>query len=383
MSNLEAEKVETIRYTGPVTSRRPTLKDVAARAAVSVSTASLVFSGKGPVADETAERVRAAADELGYAGPDPVASSLRAGRSGVVAVIVDAPLTMALRDPYAVQVLDGLADELGREGLGLLLLAQDPHDPTELNGRVASMAMDAVVFPFCGPSVNPVVEPLAARGIPLLGTGAPEDPRVRHVRTDEGRAQALAVAHLRELGHTRIGHVSMPLHPRATTALVGAQEVERATYPDARDRARGFLDAAGADAPLVEASAADVTGGEAAARLLLGLPADTRPSAIVAQSDLLAAGVIRAAESLGLRVPEDLSVTGFDGIDLTWLDHTLTTVVQPSVEKGHRIGQAVREALSGSAITRDTYEVSLRRGSTTAPPGPHGLPRQSPRRDFA
>ncbi len=92
-----------------MTSRRPTLKDVAARAAVSVSTASLVFSGKGPVADETAERVRAAADELGYAGPDPVASSLRAGRSGVVAVIVDAPLTMALRDPYAVQVLDGLA----------------------------------------------------------------------------------------------------------------------------------------------------------------------------------------------------------------------------------------------------------------------------------
>ena len=166
-------------YSGLMTAPRPrrtTLKRVAERAGVSLSTASLVFSGKGPVSEETAARVRTAATALGYRGPDPVASSLRAGRSGVVAVVVESPLTLALRDPYAVQVLDGLADELGRDGLGLLLLAQDPHDLDELGARTATMAMDAAIFPFCGPSTNPLVETLAGRGIPIIGSGPRRTP---------------------------------------------------------------------------------------------------------------------------------------------------------------------------------------------------------------
>ncbi|CCH71464.1 putative Transcriptional regulator,sugar-binding [Phycicoccus elongatus Lp2] len=346
--------------------RRTTLKRVAERAGVSLSTASLVFSGKGPVSEETAARVRTAATALGYRGPDPVASSLRAGRSGVVAVVVESPLTLALRDPYAVQVLDGLADELGRDGLGLLLLAQDPHDLDELGARTATMAMDAAIFPFCGPSTNPLVETLAGRGIPIIGSGAPEDTRVTHVRVDEAAAQGLAVRHLLELGHERIGHITLPLRPHATTTGVQAMEVEHAAYPDARERARGFL--ALVTGPVVQAAAADVTEGEAAARLLLGLPEDERPTAIVAQSDLLAAGAIRAATSLGLRVPEDLSVTGFDGIDVPWLDQTLTTVDQPGAEKGRRMGAMARAAIGGDAPIATSYDVMLRRGTTSGPP---------------
>lgn len=347
--------------------RKVTLKDVARHAGVSLSTASLVFSGKGPVSDATATRVRSAAVALGYSGPDPLASSLRAGRSGVVAVVVEAPLTSALRDPYAVQVLDGLAEELGRDGLGLLLLAQDPTDPGELAGRLTTMAMDTAVFPFCGPAANPLVDDLAARGIPMIGTGAPEDSRVVHVRADKAAAQALAAAHLRELGHRRIGHITMPLAPGGTTCRVQPRDVERSAYPDARERARGFLTVV-PDGPMVQAGAADVAEGEAAARLLLGLPADERPSAVVAQSDLLAAGAIRAAHSLGLSVPGDLSVTGFDGIELPWLDQTLTTVVQPGPEKGRLIGALVRAATAGAPLQDLTYEVMLRRGTSTAAP---------------
>lgn len=351
--------------------RRPTLKDVASRADVSVSTASLVFSGKGPVSSDTAERVRAAAADLGYAGPDPTASSLRAGRSGVVAVLVEAPIGAALRDPYAVQVLDGLAEELSQEGLGLLLLAQDPAHPEDLVPRLATMAFDAAIFPFCGQSQNPVVEALTRRGLPMIGTGAPEDPRVRQLRTDEAAGQALAVAHLRELGHARIAHVTMPLRPGARTALVGRERVDSATYPDARARAHGFLDAAPDGSTIVESSVADVAQGELAARLLLGLPPEQRPTAIVAQSDLLAAGIIRGAESLGFAVPTDLSVTGFDGIDVPWLDGILTTVAQPGADKGRRLGQLVRSAIEGGRPTDQTFEVHLRRGTTTAVPPPH------------
>ena len=109
---------------------------------------------------------------------------------------------------------------------------------------------------------------------------------------------------------------------------------------------RGFRSVAGRHAPVVQAHDLTVEAGEAAARLLSTSPRPP-PDRPVAQADLLAAGAIRAAESLGLRVPEDLTVTGFDGVDLPWLDHVLTTVEQPGAEKGRRMGRLVRRTLEG------------------------------------
>src|SRR5688500_1068741 len=160
---------------------RPTLRAVADAAGVSVSTASLAFSGKGPVAEETVARVRAAAERLGYAGPDPLASSLRHGRSGVVGVVVEGRLLHAFRDPFAVSVLDGLSQELDEVPAGMLLIAQHPGAPGRALGQLAATALDAVVFSLCGPDLNPAVAPIAARGIPMVGDGAPADPRVTQV----------------------------------------------------------------------------------------------------------------------------------------------------------------------------------------------------------
>ena len=87
---------------------RATLAQVAARAGVSPSTASLAFSGAGPVADETRERVLAAARELDYGGPDPRARSLRTGRSGIIAVVMEDRIRVAFRDPMVVTLLDGI-----------------------------------------------------------------------------------------------------------------------------------------------------------------------------------------------------------------------------------------------------------------------------------
>ena len=88
----------------------------------------------------------------------------------------------------------------------------------------------------------------------------------------------------------------------------------------------------------------------------------------MAQADLLAAGVVRAAEALGLRVPEDLSVTGFDGVDLPWLDHVLTTVEQPGAAKGRAMGRLVRLALEGRQIADEPFPVRLRVGTTSSSP---------------
>ena len=145
--------------------RRPTLRDVARLAGVSTSTASLVFSGKGPVAVSTAERVRAAAADLAYAGPDPLASSLRRGRVGTVAVVVEGPLRYAFHDPFALAVLDGLAEELDAAGRTMLLVAQPLDDPERAVAQLATQAVDAAVYPLCGNRDNPLVEHLIRRGL--------------------------------------------------------------------------------------------------------------------------------------------------------------------------------------------------------------------------
>ncbi len=350
--------------------RRPTLRDVARRAGVSTSTASLVFSGKGPVATATAERVRTAASDLAYAGPDPLATSLRQGRVGTVAVVVEGPLRYAFHDPFALAVLDGLAEELDAAGRSMLLVAQPVEDPERALAQLSTQAVDAAVFPLCGDRDNPVLEHLLARGIPLVGSGAPVHPRVAHVLTDEAAAMRLTTRHVLELGHTRVAHLSMPLRPGSPTGWVTEREVASASYPDAAGRLAGFRSLAGDLAPVVQARDLSVEAGAAAARLLLDVPAQQRPTAVVAQADLLAAGVVRTAEALGLRVPEDLSVTGFDGVALPWLDHELTTVEQPGADKGRAMGRLVRRALDGAPIGDEPFPVRLRVGTTTSSPPP-------------
>jgi len=351
--------------------RRPTLRDVARRAGVSTSTASLVFSGKGPVATATAQRVRAAAAELAYAGPDPLASSLRQGRVGTVAVVVEGPLRYAFHDPFALAVLDGLAEELDAAGRSMLLVAQPVEDPQRALAQLATQAVDAAVFPLCGDRDNPVLAHLLARRVPLVGSGAPVHPGVAHVLTDEFAAMRLTTGHVLGLGHTRVAHLTMALRPGSATGWVTEADEAGASYPDAAGRLAGFRSLLGPQAPVVQARDLTVEAGAAAARLLLDVPAHRRPTAVVAQADLLAAGVLRAAASLGLRVPRDLSVTGFDGVDLPWLDATLTTVEQPGAEKGRAMGRLVRRALEGARIADEPFPVRLRVGTTTsAPPTP-------------
>lgn len=334
-----------------------------------MSTASLAFSGKGPVASETVERVLAAARRLGYAGPDPLAASLRQGRSGVVGVVVEGRLLHAFRDPFAVSVLDGLSQVLDEVPAGMLLIAQPAGQPERVIGQLSSTGLDAVVFCLCGPASNPAVEHLATRGIPMLGDGTPADPRVVQLVLDNRAASATISRYLWDLGHRRVGHLLMPLAADGVTALVRPTQLDRAVFLDSRDRALGFLDVFGADQPMAQTSLPDVEQGAKAARLLLDRPDRERPTAIVAQSDLLAVGAVRTAQDMGLRVPEDLSVTGFDGVELPWFPGTLTTMDQHGEAKGRRLGELLGELLEGRRPADELQASELRIGTTTAPLG--------------
>jgi DNA-binding LacI/PurR family transcriptional regulator len=344
-------------------SSRPTLAAVAARAGVSPSTASLAFADSPRVAPATRERVLAAAAELGYAGPDPLAASLRRGRSGVVGAFIGERLLYAFRDPVALQLLDGISEVLSAHDVGLLLLAGDVGRPSI--SQIARVPLDAAIFATCGLEDDPALDQLRARGVPIVAVEGPDIEGVALVDIDDRLGTRDLARHLHDLGHRRVEIVAMPLRLDGTSGPVTAQRRALAHYRDVRHRIAGVEDVFG-PVPVYETPSNAVDEGAAAGRILLDVAPARRPTAIIAQSDVLAAGVLQAAAEFGLRVPDDLSVGGFDGAELPWLDPVrITTVVQPSAEKGRTAARAAMDLVDGGDPARVMLPVSLRVGTTS------------------
>ena len=351
---------------------RPTLADVATAAGVSVSTASLAFSGAGPIAAETRARVRAAAADLGDSGPNPLGRSLRSGRSGIVAVVIGDQLRRSFRDPVSVQVLDGLVGRLGTMGLGVLLVPGMPGVPGDegtvtIDPLLETAPMDVAVLIWGSRASDPALAALRRRGVPMVIGEGPEIEGIPLVGIRDRSGTAELVRHLRELGHERIGTVTLPFGGERRCGAVTPERMTELDWTPTRHRLEGFADAGVEPVFVIEAAASLVEEGRAAGKLALDR-AD-RPTAVVAQSDLLAAGVLLAARDLGLRVPQDVSVAGFDGLDLPWLaPDVLTTVAQPLAEKGEALGEAVAQILAGENPPPVQLDVELRVGTTTGPP---------------
>jgi len=255
---------------------RPTLAGVAARAGVSSSTASLAFSGSPRVTPATRERVLAAAAELGYAGPDPLAASLRRGRSGVIGVFIGERLLYAFRDPVSVQLLDGITEVLGTHGAGLLLLAGDSgRPPLE---QILRMPLDAAIFATCGLEDDPALAALQARGVPVIAVEGPDVDGVPLIDIDDRGGIAELGRHLTGLGHRRVATVAMPLRLDGTRGPVGPQRRAQAHYRDVRHRIEGVEDVFG-PVPVVETAANAVAEGTLAGRTLLDVAPDRRPTA--------------------------------------------------------------------------------------------------------
>ena len=346
------------------TTPRPTLAAVAARAGVSVSTASLVYSGAGPVSAATRARVLSAAADLEYGGPDPTARSLRRGRSGVIAVVTEDRLTDAFRDPMNLAFLDGVAAAFGDESAGLLVIPRAADAETDL----AAPAMDAAILLGCSLDLSASVEVLRRRRIPIVAVEADTLDDVIVVDLDNRDATRRGAEHLRELGHHRVAVVTLALDVDRRPGVLTPEREARITGHTTRERLAGLRDvypaAGGHSAP-----GSSIADGYAAGRALLDAPAAERPTAIVAQSDLLALGVLRAADDLGLQVPRDVSILGFDGVRLDEAaPHVLTTLVQPAVEKGEAAAASVFAALAGERPEPVLLRCELRVGTTTGRP---------------
>ena len=343
--------------------KRPTLAQVAALAGVSVSTASLAFSGSGPVSDGTRERVFAAAEQLHYAGPDPRGRSLRQGRSGIVGVVLEERVLDAFRDPLRISVLDGIAQETTPGGRGLLLLT----DVGETSLAMDSASMDGVILLGCSPRISRSLDICLRRNIPAVAVGGPPMSGVLTISVDDVDATEFEARHLHDLGHRDVAIVALPLDLSAQTGELTAERERTGTVQVTLDRLRGAR-AVYPDARGVMTGGSLVQEGLLAAHSLLADP-DHRPTAILAQSDLLAAGVIKAADEFGLDVPGDLSVVGFDGIALDGIvPHDLTTMVQHAAEQGRAAGRAILQLMDGQSPEPVHFHSSFHRGGTTAPP---------------
>ncbi|WP_226533451.1 LacI family DNA-binding transcriptional regulator [Microbacterium paraoxydans] len=345
------------------TPRRPTIADVAREAGVATSTASVVFSGKAKVAPATRERVLAAAAELGYTGPDPRAASLRRGRSGIVAVVLEGHLRAAFLDPVTTAMMDGLTDGLAELSAGILLMRDEPG---EEGAGIADAPVDAVVLIGCSGRTRSSLEIVVGRGLPVVVIEGDAGESIPRITLDNAAASADIARHVRELGHRDVAVVTLPLDTDRERTAITPDRLANATVDVTIHRLAGTREVF-PDALAISAAGSLIDEGVLVGRMLLADPA-TRPTAVLAQSDLLAVGVIRAAEEAGLRVPEDLSVAGFDGIALDGLgDLRLTTSVQPAVEKGRAAGEQIARMLRGEPGVTQHLTCRFHAGTTTGP----------------
>jgi DNA-binding LacI/PurR family transcriptional regulator len=356
----------------------PTLADVAKYIGVSRTTVSNAYNRPDQLSPALRDRVLAAAGELGYTGPNPMARSLRRGRAGSVGLVFDHQLRYIFNDPAAVLFLSGVAAGCEEQGTGLALVPQLPQGAAEV---VRSALVDGYVM-FCTPEDDERLRAVMARGLPYaLVDYSPGVPGA-HVNVDDRGGARAAAQHLIDLGHRRFGVVlpfekwdtPIPFGDDATAAH--AEELsEPSRVTDYRrwrcfirhERLRGWHDAvdmAGVDwsaVPVGTAPESDAeTGYRAAARLL---DRADRPTAILCLSDLLAFGVMRAARDRGIRVPQDLSVVGFDDIAQAATE-SLTTVYQDHAAKGE---EAVRLLTEGGDDVLLPTELVVRASTAPAP----------------
>jgi LacI family transcriptional regulator len=333
-----------------------TMADVAAHAGVGVATVSRVLNGRANVRPQTREKVLAAMEALSYR-PSLTARNLSLRRTHVIGVVVP-----FFTSPSAVERVRGVATVLARSPYDLMLFDIESEERREhafqlfdRGDRSDGLLMISLIPP------DNEVERLRASRLPCVLVDATH-PALPSVVIDDVRGGEIATSHLIELGHRRIG-------------FLGDKPPDPFRFASSRDRTRGYEHAlARAGIELRPEYVREGTQSHHLARSiaidLLRLP--QRPTAIFAASDTQALGVLEAARILGIRVPEDLSVVGFDDIEVA-AHLGLTTVRQPLFESGRRGTELLLQMLGGAAQQlgdehTEQLSVELVVRSTTAAP---------------
>jgi DNA-binding LacI/PurR family transcriptional regulator len=355
-----------------------TLKDIAAAVGVSRTTVSNAYNRPDKLSPAVRARVLAAARELGYPGPDPVARSLRTGRVGALGIVVAEALAFAFDDPAAVLLLRGVAETGQLADVSLSLLPAPPERPASATA-VARAVTRAVVDGFLIyhlPDGHSSIPAVLGRQLPTVVVDGPDLhlQGVPFVGVDDRGGARQAAQHLLDLGHRRIGVLVDRIAADAYRGPVDQQRRGAPGFRAAHLRLAGYADAlqaaglAWGSIPIQECGVPNHANGHAGAAVLL----EREPglTAILATTDLLAQGAIQAARERALPVPGALSVAGFDDLPGA-ASSGLTTVHQPLGGKGRIAARLLLQALGGATVTPGRVELPTQlvvRGSTAPPP---------------
>lgn len=316
----------------PAAKLAPTIRDVAALAQVSVATVSRVINGHDVTRPATAERVERAIATLGFR-PHGIGRSLKTARTRTLGVMMP-----SLANPVFAEAVTGMETAAKEAGYTLLLAATDYRNENESRAvdTLRSRGIDGLILTVADAAKSPVLDALDADGTPyVLVYNGPACPTRATVTVDNEAAGREVAERLIACGHRRLGMVA------------GAF----ATSDRSRARNAGFVAgtaAAGLEPPvLIEIDFSDM---RLAGRIAPLFNTARPPTALFCSNDLVAIAVMGALRELGLEVPDDVSVVGFDGIMVgRWIAPSLATIVQPSREMGRRAVAQLLHRLSTNA----------------------------------
>lgn len=338
--------------------QRPTLKQLAEEAGVSIGTASNILSNKTELhSPETVERVLSVAKRLGYR-PNRIARSLAARRTHTIGIVIEPQHAMFTRNPYVTAVLDGVVELLTPNGYHLKIITLQDCNPRTVWNQIDDGTVDGVIL--VAPLINsPLLEYHLHTYLPcvVVGSALPESMGFYCVNSASHAMIARLVEYLLELGHRRIGFVRGPQDQWSAQQRLEAYLATMAAH------------GISVEPEWVAQGGYNQAGGFAAAEQLLRVR--PRLTAIVAPNDTAALGVLDACALHQVRVPEDLSVVGFNDVPLAALAKPpLTTIRTPIHDIGLEAARALLHQVETGETLRGTklFEGELIVRESTAPP---------------
>ncbi|MEV5613939.1 LacI family DNA-binding transcriptional regulator [Streptomyces sp. NPDC052225] len=316
--------------------KRPTMADIARRAGVTKAAVSFALNDRPGVSAPTRRRILAIAEELGWQ-PNSAARALSDGRAGAFGLVIDRPARTLGLEPFFMQLVSGIQAELITDATPLVFtMAEDQAAEIALYRSWWAQRRVDGVFLVDLKAHDARVAVLEELGMPGVVIGAPVGTgRLPAVWSDDGVAVRTVVRHLAELGHRRIARVSGPSALRHTMIRTEAFTA--------------YVRELGVEGRIVEADYSGEQGARATRELLAVGPA--RPTAILYDNDVMALSGLTAAQSLGVRVPDDLSLVAWDDSALCELVHpSLTALSRDIAAYGAHAARRLREAAGGREV---------------------------------
>lgn len=309
-----------------------TLEDIGRLAGVSRSTVSRVINDHPNVRVDVRERVQEVIQRTGYT-PNAAARSLVSGRTGVIGLVIPSQVHSLFEDPYFSRLIQGISAASNQSGVTLsLFLFQNEEEESELYPRVVTSGfLDGLIITATR-MADPLLARMAGGEIPTVMIGRPDSDGISYVDADNHGGGMRAATHLCGLGYERIGLLGAPV---STTAGVdrlngfieGLALCGKALHPDLR----------------VDGDFSEAGGYQAMQQL-----AAHHPDAVFVASDTMAMGALRALRDLGIRVPQDIAIVGFDGLPASETSvPALTTIRQPVTDTGARAVDVLNRLIRG------------------------------------